>query len=70
MKETSLINLLYFIVISLFSQNIQFDYFPIDFNVSGHREIADIDRDGFNNIITINHNQAGTFSIALYKYPG
>jgi len=69
MKETCLIIVLFFFVITSYSQDIQFDYIPIDFNVSGHREIADVDQDGFNDIIAINHNHSGIFSITWYKYP-
>lgn len=69
MKSILLLTLMFNLVCTSVSSNIQFEYIPIDHNDCGHREIADIDQDGFNDIVAVNLHHSGTSSIVWYRYP-
>jgi len=49
-------------------EDISFEYSVIDDSAIGHRKVADIDRDGFNDIIAVNHTESENL-LVWYKYP-
>ena len=51
------------------AQEIAFDNIIIDNNAAGHREIADIDGDGQNDIVAVNEDLKGGHQIVWYRYP-
>jgi hypothetical protein len=53
----------------LSAQQIPFEHVVIDKDAIGHREVGDIDGDGFNDIAAVN-NIKSKHSIVWYKYPG
>lgn len=69
MKPILLSGLLFIFINISVAQDLQFTSVPIDYNASGHREIADIDQDGLNDIVAINHDQFNRSSIVWYHYP-
>ncbi|HID55761.1 TPA: hypothetical protein EYP37_04470, partial [Candidatus Poribacteria bacterium] len=61
-----LIGLVIFTLIS--SSPLQFQYFVLDPEGVGHREVGDVDGDGFNDIVAINERKEGDL-IVWYRYP-
>ena len=51
------------------AQEIAFDNIIIDNNAAGHREIADIEGDGQNDIVAVNEDLKGGHQIVWYRYP-
>ena len=51
------------------AQEMNFEHVTIDNNASGHREIADIDQDGFNDIVAVNQDMLGRIQVVWYQYP-
>lgn len=47
---------------------IAFEHIVIDQDAIGHREVGDIDRDGFNDIVAVN-SEGPEHSIVWYEYP-
>ncbi len=68
MKHIILCTLL-FCFIKLNAQDIPIENIIIDNNATGHREIADIDGDGLNDIAAINHDLKDSRQIVWYRYP-
>jgi hypothetical protein len=68
MKHIFLFTLL-FCLIKLNAQEITFENIIIDNNASGHREITDIDGDGLNDIVAVNHDLKDRHQIVWYRYP-
>jgi len=60
-----------FIVFAFYAkaQEIPFQQLIIDNNACGHREVADIDRDGLNDIVAVNHDLQDRTSFVWYRYP-
>ena len=58
-----------FCILNLYAQEIPFENIIIDNNASGHREIADIDGDGLNDIVAVNQDLKGSRQIVWYRYP-
>jgi hypothetical protein len=67
-KRISVLASFFCFVLPAFSRQIQFEHVVIDKDAIGHREVGDIDGDGFNDIAAVN---TGTdeHSVVWYKYP-
>jgi len=67
-KRISVLTSFFCFVLPAFSSQIQFEHVVIDKDAIGHREVGDIDGDGFNDIAAVN---TGTdeHSVVWYKYP-
>jgi hypothetical protein len=58
----------YCLALPAFSKPITFEHVVIDEDAIGHREVGDIDRDGFNDIVAVNSGES-EHSIVWYEYP-
>ena len=67
-KRTLVLASFFCFVLPAFSNQIQFEHFVIDKDAIGHREVGDIDGDGFNDIAAVNTAKSEHF-IVWYKYP-
>jgi hypothetical protein len=57
----------YCLALPAFSKPITFEHVVIDEDAIGHREVGDIDRDGFNDIVSVNVGES-EHSIVWYEY--
>jgi hypothetical protein len=67
-KRISVLASFFCFVLPAFSGQIQLEHVVIDKDAIGHREVGDIDGDGFNDIAAVNTAKSEHF-IVWYKYP-
>ncbi len=67
-KRILVLSILYYLALPAFSSQISFEHVVIDKDAIGHREVGDIDRDGFNDIVAVNSG-GSEHSIVWYEYP-
>jgi len=67
-KLTLVLTSFFWFVLPTFSSQIQFEHVVIDKDAIGHREVGDIDGDGFNDIAAVNTAKSEHL-IVWYKYP-
>ena len=63
-KSASILLSIFFFVLPAFSSQIPFEHVVIDKDAIGHREVGDIDGDGFNDIAAVNYPK-----LVWYQYP-
>ncbi|MHC4430196.1 MAG: FG-GAP repeat domain-containing protein [Planctomycetota bacterium] len=66
-KRLLVLSCFYCLALPAFSKPITFEHVVIDEDAIGHREVGDIDRDGFNDIVSVNVGES-EHSIVWYEY--
>jgi hypothetical protein len=67
-QKLLVLSCLYYFAFPAFSKPMAFVHVIIDENAVGHREVGDVDRDGFNDIAAVNSGNS-EHSIVWYEYP-
>jgi len=68
LKKLLVLSSLSWLALPVFSKPITFEHVIIDKDAIGHREVGDINRDGFNDIVAVNSG-GSEHSILWYEYP-